>query len=69
MKEKSPKYIQWTRRWKEEGSGTGRKRMGWSGEQGMRRGRRSAGTGLEEVGGSAEYMRSRGRAALKRPRR
>lgn len=28
MTVRSPKYIQWTRRWKEEGSGTGKKRMG-----------------------------------------
>lgn len=39
-----PKYIQWTRRWNEVGSGTGRKSVGCVGEEGRRRGSRLAGT-------------------------
>lgn len=39
-----PKYIQWTRRWKEVGSGTGRKILEWEGEEGRTRGKRLAGT-------------------------
>lgn len=43
MKSVLPKYIQWTKRWKDDGSGTGRKSMGWDGGEGNSRGRRFAG--------------------------
>jgi hypothetical protein len=61
----------------DDGSGMGRNRMGCSGEQGMRRGRRLAGTvnspeGLGRDGASeraALLMRSRVDAPLNSPRR
>lgn len=43
--------------------------MGWSGEHGIRRGRRSAGTEEFEVGGVAEYIKSSDSAPLKSPLR
>jgi len=61
----------------DDGSGMGRKRIGWSGEHGMRRGRRLAGTvnspeGLGREGASeraALLMRSSDEEPLKSPRR
>jgi len=41
--------------------------MGWSGEQGIRRGKRSTGMEDLEMGGVAENIKSKGKAPLKRP--
>jgi hypothetical protein len=77
MYEVLPKYIQCTRRWMDDGSGMGRKSIGWSGEHGMRRGRRFSGTencpdGLGRDGASeraALLIRSSEEAPLNSPRR